>query len=974
MGRRVSRTVARTARVASLLGAMLLTQLGAMPAAHAIVLDGAIDDAYTGRFVSVPTGAFTGRLAVLETTDAYYVVFEQDRRAKSNAYCEDKRVTPDCRQVFQSLVGSDYISLTWTIGARTIFVPVDILSADPLAPSGYRGTVSGKDGGVASGIPAAAVQGRSSMDHNLNGLGWRNFLNSPNFSSTPTHPYVYASQIEVRLDKTLGSLASGLDLSRPIVDAHNSPEAAMPPMPPATITTTSTPSGAGVAPGTSVRDVATVTGLGGPGTGTVTFFLCNPAQTTSAGCPSGGTQIGSPVALASGSATSAATTATTAVGTYCWRAAYSGDGTLPAASHTNATSECFTVQPVPELVMSTTSSPTGGGVLPGTAARDTATLTGNLGMPTGTVTFFLCGPAQTTAAGCPTGGGQIGGAVTLSGGTATSPSTTVSAIGTHCWRAVYSGDATYATASHTNATSECFTVAQQLVSIATQSSPSTTAAPGTSATDSAMVSGSVGSPTGTVSFFLCGPSASAAGCATGGSQVGAPVALVAGSARSAGTVATSAPGWYCWRAEYSGDALYAPASHTNTTTECFEIRQLNATIETTTSGSTADQEPGTSVRDTARVSGSAGTPSGTVTFFLCAPADTTAAGCPTGGTQIGAAVALDSAGTAVSQDTSATMVPGRYCWRAAYSGDVVYASASHTNATSECFTIMTGSSGPLDATLETVSDPSGEDVLPGSSVVDHATVAGATGGVVPTGTVTFFLCGPTSTTVAGCPTGGTQIGGPVALDAAGAATSSATTSTVAEGRYCWRAEYSGDANYESLTHTNATTECFTTEKLTPSISTVPKPLAADEGAIIRDTALVSGGSHPTGTVRFALHGPGDIDCSGTPLFVSIVQLTGGRATSGGYETSAFGIYRWMATYSGDARHEPARHGCQEELVRISKVLGGITPNLPTTGVDATGLRLIGMLLLAAAAVVAPSLRAGRPARTLAKDPGSRRRT
>jgi hypothetical protein len=45
-------------------------------------------------------------------------------------------------------------------------------------------------------------------------------------------------------------------------------------------------------------------------------------------------------------ATSASTTNTSALGKYCWRAEYSGDAVYPADSHTNATTECFTVAPI----------------------------------------------------------------------------------------------------------------------------------------------------------------------------------------------------------------------------------------------------------------------------------------------------------------------------------------------------------------------------------------------------------------------------------------------------------------------------------------------------------------------------------------------------------------------------------------------------------------------------------------------------
>ena len=107
----------------------------------------------------------------------------------------------------------------------------------------------------------------------------------------------------------------------------------------------------------------------------------------------------------------------------------------------------------------------GPGAAPGSVAKDTLTI-GNGGagpVPTGSATFFLCGPGQSTAAGCPSGGSQVGASKTLTAGTATSDmAPAAAATGTYCWRAEYSPDAAsqgvYAPSAHTNASSECFSV------------------------------------------------------------------------------------------------------------------------------------------------------------------------------------------------------------------------------------------------------------------------------------------------------------------------------------------------------------------------------------------------------------------------------------------------------------------------------------------------------------------------------------
>ena len=137
-------------------------------------------------------------------------------------------------------------------------------------------------------------------------------------------------------------------------------------------------------------------------------------------------------------------------------------GSLAAGTHTNADSECFTTVKQPSST-ATQASTNSAAVVPGTSVTDTATVTGSGPTPTGSVTFFLCQPADVTAAGCPTGSGaQVGGDIALVAGVATSPSTgTTTVIGKYCWRAVYSGDGFYNGSNHTNADSECFTTVKQ---------------------------------------------------------------------------------------------------------------------------------------------------------------------------------------------------------------------------------------------------------------------------------------------------------------------------------------------------------------------------------------------------------------------------------------------------------------------------------------------------------------------------------
>ncbi|MFF4776312.1 choice-of-anchor P family protein [Microtetraspora fusca] len=105
-------------------------------------------------------------------------------------------------------------------------------------------------------------------------------------------------------------------------------------------------------------------------------------------------------------------------------------------------------------------------------------------------------------------------------------------------------------------------------------------------------------------------------------------------------------------------------------------------------------------------------------------------------------------------------------------------------------------------------------------------------------------------------------------------------------------------------------------KATPSIATTPSgPVPA--GGNVSDTATLSGGYHPTGTVTFQLFGPGDTSCA-TPIATRTGTVSGsGTAASGNVTIGAAGTYRWAATYSGDAHNNSVTSPCSAEQVTVT---------------------------------------------------------
>src|SRR5262249_46723163 len=137
---------------------------------------------------------------------------------------------------------------------------------------------------------------------------------------------------------------------------------------------------------------------------------------------------------------------------------------------------------------------------------------------------------------------------------------------------------------------------------------------------------------------------------------------------------------YCFRAEWPGDTNYPPAlaefGGTNGTNECFTVQTITTTTTTTPSvGSGGTTTFGSSVTDHAVVQADQagdGTPTGTVTFFVCNPTQLTNGACPTGGTQVGSPVTTQPVAgltpPASSADSDAVTVnqTGKWCFRAVY--------------------------------------------------------------------------------------------------------------------------------------------------------------------------------------------------------------------------------------------------------------------------------------------------------------------
>jgi hypothetical protein len=258
----------------------------------------------------------------------------------------------------------------------------------------------------------------------------------------------------------------------------------------------------------------------------------------------------------------------------------------------------YATAPAPSA-SATVASVTGSTVLGGGTVSDTLTVTGTSGGPTptnvaGGVDFYACHVSNSGTLDpqlCPTANGTLyDDSEILSGSngtaTATSSSFTPTATGTWCFSATYSGDDNYSGSSDnvtgTPDPNECVLITA--ATSATSTTPTVSSITlGQSNTDAAVVTGNAagGSPTGTVSFYECGPTASAQACTSMGNPVGSAVGLTAGAGNTSSSTSVSftptGTGYWCFAGYYSGDSNYSASSDTSTD-ECFDVTAAKPTI------------------------------------------------------------------------------------------------------------------------------------------------------------------------------------------------------------------------------------------------------------------------------------------------------------------------------------------------------------------------------------------------------------
>ncbi len=244
---------------------------------------------------------------------------------------------------------------------------------------------------------------------------------------------------------------------------------------------------------------------------------------------------------------------------------------------------------------------------------------------------------------------------------------------------------------------------------------------------------------------------------------------------------------------------------------------------------------------------------------------------------------------------------GQYCARVEHPSQKIGAlftwPASNSNAVVITVLASTSITSLVNPRTVAVGSPAADDVV-------------LSGGSSPTWTITYTVY-----TTPSCSGPGTSVGtSTVSGNGAYVSPSFTPTST---GTYYWLAVYNGDSANSGSSNAcgsaGSPLEVLAVTKASPTTTTqVSNSGTIAIGGSATDTATLSGGFNPTGTITFQVYGASDSVCAGSAIFVSAKPVSGnGLYVSDAFSPSGLGTYHWIASYSGDANNNAFSTGCRD---------------------------------------------------------------
>jgi hypothetical protein len=369
-------------------------------------------------------------------------------------------------------------------------------------------------------------------------------------------------------------------------------------------------------------------------------------------------------------------------------------------------------------------------------------------------------------------------------------------------------------------------------------------------TFTATVSGSGGTPTGTVALY------------DGTNNLGSGTLNSSGVA-SITTAALSVSGSpHSMTAVYGGDSTFIGS----TSGALLQIIHFAAST-TTISSSPNPSAAGSAVTFTATVNGSGGTPTGTVVFH--------------DGTNIVGSGTLNTSGVASVSTSSLSVSGSPHSITAVYGGDSTF-SNSTSSALSQVIVLHTSTN-----TISSSQNPA----WAGSVVTFTATVSGSGG--TPTGTVAFY-------------DGASNLGSGT-LNSSGIASFSTSALSVSGSPHSITAVYSGDSMFGGGTSA-VLSQIIDSAPSTNTISSSQNPAAARSAVTFAAKVSGSGGT-PTGTVIFYDGtnnlGAGTLNSSGVANFGTTALSVSGSP------------HPITAVYSGDSTYGGSTAGPLSQVITLA---------------------------------------------------------
>ena len=330
---------------------------------------------------------------------------------------------------------------------------------------------------------------------------------------------------------------------------------------------------------------------------------------------------------------------------------------------------------------------------------------------------------------------------------------------------------------------------------------------------------------------------------------------------------------------------------------------------------------GSTVHDSATLSGASTNAGGTVTYNLFTTSS--CAGTP----KLISSVTV-TAGVVPSSGNIPINSTGTFSFNATYSGDFYDQSAS------ACEPLTVNRASPsLSTTL------SSNTITVGTTASDTATITSGFFGPASgtpfssiTGNVTYNLF-----TSNAC-TGPSNIISFVNVNGnTGSVPASRLVIFNSTGTFGWNATYTGDSNNNRA---QGGCELLTVQPASPTVTTNLSANSVGVGGSASDTATLAGGYNPTGTVTYHLFVDGTGACTGTSHIVSTVTVSGNGAQPSSravtFNSTVTTVFGWNATYSGDSNNNKEASICELLTVTanpdfsISSSISSLTLTVGTT--------------------------------------------